>query len=95
MPRSLRLPARPLLLALVVAAAPLLAAPPASAGRAPSAEERVQVETALRNLGFVRWKEIEFENGVWEVDDARAADGRDYDLKLRPGTFEVIERKAD
>lgn len=65
----------------------------ALAGRPPTPEERARIEAALRNLGYVAWEEIEFEDGVWEVDDARMADGTEYDLKLRPETFEVIERE--
>jgi hypothetical protein len=49
----------------------------------------------LRGLGFERWDDIEFEDGVWEVDDAHAVDGVEYDLKLRPDTFEVLEREED
>ncbi|MFC7474616.1 PepSY domain-containing protein [Dankookia sp. GCM10030260] len=77
------------------AAVPLLAAPPAWAGRPPTAEERARIETALRGLGYVRWDDIEFEHGVWEIDDARAADGREYDLKLNPDTLAVVEREPD
>lgn len=65
----------------------------ALAGRPPTPEERARIEAALRNLGYVAWEEIEFEDGVWEVDDARMPDGTEYDLKLRPETFEVIERE--
>jgi len=58
-------------------------------------EDRSRVEAALRRLGYQRWDEIEFENGVWEVDDARDAEGREWDLKLRADTLEVIEREKD
>jgi hypothetical protein len=46
-------------------------------------------------MGFERWDDIEFEDGVWEIDDARSVDSKKYELKLRPETFEVIERKED
>lgn len=41
--------------------------------------------------------EIEFEEErtAWEVDDARMADGRDYDLKLNPQTLDIVSRKLD
>ncbi len=63
--------------------------------RAPTAQERSAIESVLRAEGFVRWDEIELDDGVWEVDDARTAQGREYDLKLRPGTYEIIRREAD
>ncbi len=67
----------------------------ALADRDPTPEERTQIERVLRTEGFSRWDEIEFEDaGHWEVDDAVAADGRKYDLKLN-ATFAIIERKLD
>lgn len=63
--------------------------------RAPTAEERAQIEAVLRDAGYVSWEEIEFDDGLWEVDDARAADGREYDLKLDPNTLAVVARKED
>jgi hypothetical protein len=62
--------------------------------RAPTAEEAVQIEEVLRAEGFTSWEEIEFDDGVWEVDDAVAADGTKYDLTLDP-TFAIIERDED
>ncbi|GGG28332.1 hypothetical protein GCM10010964_15300 [Caldovatus sediminis] len=83
-------------LASAGAAALAAAAPgPTLAGRPPTPEERARIEAVLRGLGFVAWEEIEFEDGVWEVDDARMPDGAEYDLKLHPETLEVIERKRD
>ncbi len=85
----------PRLLGLAAAILVALAAQSAMAGRDPTPEERPRVEAALRGLGSERWDEIEFEDGVWEIDDARTPDGKTYDLKLRAETFEVIERKED
>ena len=48
----------------------------------------------LRVEGFTRWDDIELDDGVWEVDDAIGADGREYDLKLNQ-QFEIIEREQD
>ncbi|MFN3613443.1 MAG: PepSY domain-containing protein [Rubrimonas sp.] len=68
---------------------------PAFADRPPTEEERAQLEAALRELGFTSWGNIEFEDdGVWEIDDAIAADGRKYELILTP-TFEILEQNAD
>lgn len=67
----------------------------ALAERHPTPEERTQIETALRALGYVSWGDIELDDGVWEVDDARLPNGEEYDVKLRPGTLEVISRQRD
>ncbi|RLP28216.1 PepSY domain-containing protein [Mesorhizobium sp. YM1C-6-2] len=86
---------RPLLLTLAAAAA--LLASPALADRAPTPEERAAIEAKLRAEGFTRWESIELEDdeSVWEVDDAVAADGREYDLDLEPGTLEILKRDPD
>jgi hypothetical protein len=75
----------------------VLIASPALADRAPTAEERTAIETKLRAEGFTSWESIELEDdeSVWEVDDARGADGREYDLELRFGTLEIVDRDAD
>jgi hypothetical protein len=65
---------------------------PALADRPPNIDERAAIETALLEQGYVAWEEIEFDEGLWEVDDARTADGREYDLKLDPETLRVIEK---
>lgn len=77
---------------LATAAIIMLSVAPAYADREPTAEERPQIEDALRSMGFTAWDDIELDDDVWEVDDARGPDGREYDLKLRPGTLELIER---
>lgn len=53
------------------------------------------VEHALHKLGFVSWDEIEFDDGLWEVDDARRANGSQWDIKLDPKTLEVVKRKQE
>lgn len=69
----------------------------ALADRKPTLEERTRIETKLKELGYTSWDEIELEEdrNVWEVEDARAADGKKYDLKLNPQTLEVTSRKLD
>ena len=63
--------------------------------RSPTPQERTAIEQVLRSEGFTRWDDIELDDGLWEVDDARTADGREFDLKLRPGTLAIIRRDAD
>ena len=82
---------------LTLSAALALLASPALADRAPTPEERAAIEAKLKEEGFTRWEGIELEDdeSVWEVDDAVAADGREYDLELEPGTLEILKRDAD
>ena len=53
------------------------------------------VKHALHKMGFVSWDEIEWERGLWEVDDAVRADGSQWDLKLDPKTLDVVKRKKE
>lgn len=82
-------------LSAVLAAMALSSPRLAWAGRQPTAEERERIEVVLRAAGFRTWDDIEFEDGVWEVDDARGDDGREYDLKLDPHTLQIIQKKED
>jgi hypothetical protein len=65
------------------------------AGAAPTAEERTKIENTLRQQGYTSWKDIEREGKTWDVDDAVAADGKTYDLKLDAGNLSVSEKKLD
>jgi hypothetical protein len=65
------------------------------ADRSPTPEERSCIEQQLRGLGFQSWKEIELDDNQWEIDDARHADGKKYDLKLRFENLELIKQKED
>jgi hypothetical protein len=70
-------------------------AAPAMADRKPTTEERVRIESVLREQGFTRWDKIEFDDDdkAWEVDDAVSADGRKYDLKLDVNNLSIIKRE--
>lgn len=70
---------------------------PALADRGPTFEERALIERALRVQGFVSWGDIDLDEGegVWDVEDALSVDGREYELKLRGGTLEVIDREEN
>jgi hypothetical protein len=81
-------------LALAAAAAAALSGT-ALAAREPNREELSRIEAALRAESFTRWDDIEMNaDGQWEVEDAVAADGRSYDLKLDKD-LRVIDRKLD
>jgi hypothetical protein len=68
---------------------------PVLADRAPSAQEWQRVVSQLSSLGFTSWKEIEWDDGYWEVDNAIGPDGVEYDLKLDPETLAVVEQERD
>lgn len=70
---------------------------PALADRMPTSQELSDIEKKLKAEGFVSWEEIELDDDgpYWEIDDARTADGKRYDLKLRPGTLEIFERDLE
>lgn len=79
---------------IAIGAAVLLPAA-ALADRPPTPQERAAVERVLRANGFVSWDDIEFDDGRWEVDDARLRNGQKYDVKLAPGTYRIIRRTRD
>lgn len=78
----------------IVAALAFAGAPAADADRAPTAEEAARIEAVLREGGYTRWGEIEYDDGLFEVDDAVATDGREYDLKLDEN-FAIVGREPD
>jgi hypothetical protein len=82
---------------LLVAAIAATGAVPALAGdRQPNAEELARIESVLKAEGFVSWGDIELDDDrVWEVDDARHSDGKEYDLDLDKTTFAIIRRDPD
>ncbi|MGF7163616.1 hypothetical protein FHS85_005286 [Rhodoligotrophos appendicifer] len=82
------------MLAAVVAVA-FTAMPARAADRPPTADERSKIESVLKAEGFQRWDDIEWDDdGYWEVDDAVAQDGREYDLKLN-AEYAIIVRDPD
>ncbi|GLS42657.1 PepSY domain-containing protein [Methylobacterium brachythecii] len=82
-------------LGLSVIALSLALALPALADQKLPADQQTKVEEVLKQQGFTKWKEIELDDGVIEVDDAIDANGKKSDLKLDPKTFEIIKRKAE
>lgn len=73
-------------LALIAGAAAALAATAATAGdRRATASERAEAASILSAAGFTSWRKIEVDDGKIEVDDARHANGRVYDVDIRGG----------
>ena len=74
----------------------LAASPALAEDRDPTPEERTKIEAALKAEGFASWGDIELDdNRVWEVDDARHSDGKEYDLDLDPQSLAIIKRDDD
>ena len=64
--------------------------------RKPTPEERAKIEAALKAEGFTSWGEIELDDDkVWEVDDAKHSDGKEYDLELDPEMLAITDRDPD
>lgn len=67
-----------------------------AAERLPNASERTSIEAVLKEAGYVTWEEIEFDDGFWEVDDARKQGSNiDYDLKIRPESWKIVKVRED
>ncbi|HWL46257.1 MAG TPA: PepSY domain-containing protein [Sphingomonadaceae bacterium] len=81
---------------LALASAALLASP-ALADRAPTAAETAAIAPVLKAAGFVSWEEIELDDDgpLWEIDDARTANGQKYDVKIDPKTMKIIRKTLD
>jgi len=64
--------------------------------RVPNAAERASIEDTLKQAGYVSWEEIEFDDGVWEVDDARKEGSTvKYDLKISPENWQIVKVRED
>ena len=84
-----------LLLVFALPASLIFTAPAFANDRPPTPSERASIEKVLKDAGYTSWEEIEFDDGRWEVDDARTANGQEYDLKLDPKTLKIVSRRAD
>jgi hypothetical protein len=64
--------------------------------RFPTAAELTRIEATLKAAGFTSWEEVEFDDGLWEVDDARKGDSRqEFDLKIDPESFRIASERRD
>jgi hypothetical protein len=68
---------------------------PAYADDEATPEDRARIVEALRAAGYSSFEEVEFDDGVWEVDDAVGSDGREYDLELDRDTLEIIRKEPE
>ena len=76
-------------LALAALAAGSLATAATADDRPATAAEQSEIGAILNAAGFSSWKKIEFDtdDNKFEVDDARHADGRVYDVDIRNGAI--------
>jgi hypothetical protein len=85
--------------AILLAVLLALGVTPTTAARAdsPSPEVRAKIEAKLRSLGFTDWKEIEAERQgtEWAIDDARTADGQQFDVTLAADDLRELSREPD
>jgi hypothetical protein len=82
---------------IAAGAGAVLLSAPARADRAPDSAERGAIERLLRSHGYVSWEEVELDDDGprWEVDDARAQDGRRFDIKIDPRTMRIVRAQRD
>lgn len=58
-------------------------------------DQQAKVEAMLKQEGFTKWKEIELDDSMIEVDDAVDANGKQFDLKLDPKSLAIVKREAE
>ena len=78
---------------LTFAALLVLGGVPALAGRAVTEDERAKLVSAVSAQGCSGGK-MEFDDGKYEVDDARCNDGKTYDLDFNQ-SFELLKKKLE
>ena len=69
----------------------------AMADRAPTGPELEKIQVALKGMGYVSWDSIDMDDDqtVWEIDDAKLADGTVHDLKLNTSDLTVKEKDPE
>jgi hypothetical protein len=72
-------------------------ATPALADRGPTQAEASRIAASLTAAGFKSWNKVQLdEDGPkWKVDDARAIDGKTYDLELSTTDYQIFKKSRD
>jgi hypothetical protein len=52
--------------------------------------ERRRVTVLLGDSGYSDWDDLDWDDGAWVIEDARAADGERYDLRVDPRSHDVV-----
>jgi uncharacterized membrane protein YkoI len=60
-----------------------------------ASEDQAKLEEALKKEGYTSWKSIELDKGVWEVDDAIDAKGKQFDLRVDAKTLKTVSSIAE
>ncbi len=71
---------------------PLAAVLPIAASAAPVGSA-ADVAAALQSGGYAEFREIELDDGLWEVE-VRRADGRWSDIHVDPASGEIFDKRA-
>jgi hypothetical protein len=79
--------------ALLPASLVVLSQAPAWSGRPVTEEERMKLVAALAAEGC-SGGEMEFDDGLYEVEDATCRDGKEYDL-IFDANFKLLSKKLD
>ncbi|KRB86092.1 hypothetical protein ASE00_04960 [Sphingomonas sp. Root710] len=84
-------------ISLAALALTTLAAAPALADRGPTQPEATAITATLAAAGFKSWNKIEYDpdGPKWKVDDARALNGKTYDLQLDANTYAIVKKDGD
>lgn len=59
------------------------------------AGERRRVTVLLGDSGYSDWDDLDWDDGAWVIDDARASDGARYDLRVDPRSYDVVRVELD
>ena len=82
-------------LACVATVLALASAVPASAGHDEVMDDPAIVAERLHRMGFIEWRRLRWDHGIWKIDDARRENGHVYDLQLEAGSFDLVRLKRE
>jgi hypothetical protein len=77
-------------LACASAAIALATVMPASAGHDEIRDDPAIVAERLHRMGFVEWRKLRWDHGIWKIDNARRENGHVYNLQLEAGSFDLV-----
>jgi hypothetical protein len=80
---------------LAIAAVGVAMTAPAFARHDEMQDDPAVVTERLNHMGFMGWHRLKWDHGFWKVDDARRANGYDYDLELEAGTLDLVRLKRE
>jgi len=63
--------------------------------RVPTNEEAAAISAALQGYGFSTWSKVELDEGKWEIDNAKHADGKVYDVDLKVADLSILKKELE